>query len=222
MMRLIVVGIAACISVATACTSQGAPPDAGTATKGETFMAAYRATTNVERRLEALRSLEKITGPAVNDFLLAEYGKLDGTKPQEARLVGGILRVWATRPEKTTLPYLIYEGLFHDDLDVVRASASAIGRVSEDAKAVMSTGTAPLGKDPAEELASDLIHRMQERAELVPPVEKVLSLWSGRTRPGFKPDAELKRKPSEKEREAALEFWNAWFEQRFKRKLKPA
>lgn len=191
-------------------------------TKAESLMAGYRTNTNIETKLQALRGLEKFRGTAVDDFLLVEYGKLDGTKPSDAQLLGGILWVWATRPDKTVLPYLIYEGLFHDDVDVVRACAAGIAQVSEDAKAVMSTGAATRGSDPAEELAGDLIHRMSERAELLPPIEKVLALWSGKARPGFKADANLKRKPGEKERAAALEFWRGWFEQRFKRKLQPA
>ena len=190
--------------------------------KAESLMAGYRTSANIETKLQALRGLEKFQGPIVDDFLLAEYGKLDGTKPPDARLLGGILRVWATRADKAMLPYLIYEGLFHEDADVVRACAAGIAQVSEDAKAVMSTGTAPRGRDPAEELAADLIQRMSERADLLPPIEKVLALWSGKARPGFKADADLKRKPGEKERAAALEFWQGWFDQRFKRKLKPA
>ena len=185
-------------------------------------MAAYQTNANIETKLKALGGLEKFRGAAVDNFLLAEYGKLDGTKLAEARLLGGILRVWAAHPDRTVLPYLIYEGLFHDDADVVRACTAGIVQLSEDAKAVMSTGTAAPGKDAAEDLAEDLIHRMVERAELLPPIEKVLALWSGKARPGFKADANLKRKPAEPERAAALEFWQGWFEQRFKRKLKPA
>ncbi|MEY2409550.1 MAG: hypothetical protein QOF48_2220 [Verrucomicrobiota bacterium] len=190
--------------------------------KAAPFIAAYRDRTNVESRLDALRGLEKFQGPAIDQFLLAEYGKLDGTKPAEARLIGGILRVWARHPDKPVLPFLIYEGLFHEDADVVRACAAGIALGAEDAKAVMSTGSAVRGGDPAEDLAADLIHRMSERAELLPPIEKVLALWSGRTRPGYKTDADLKRKPADKERAVAREFWQKWFEERFKHPLKPA
>jgi hypothetical protein len=120
------------------------------------------------------------------------------------------------------LPFLIYEGLFHDDAEVVRASAVAIGQLPEEARAVMSTGRARRGKDPAETLAADLIERMDERAELLPAFEKVLVMWSGKSRPGFKPQAGLKRTPDDKERAAALEFWKSWFEGRFKSKSGPS
>ena len=185
-------------------------------------MAAYRTNTSVEAKFKALQGLEKYREPAVDEFLLLEYGRLDGAKPSDARLIGGMLRLWAGRPDRTVLPYLIYEGLFHDDVEVVRASVAGIAQRSEDAKAVMSTGTAARGRDPAEELATDLIHRLGERAEFLPPIEKILVIWSGKSRPGYKPGADLKRKPAEKERAEALEFWKGWFEERFKRKLKPA
>lgn len=187
--------------------------------KVESLMTAYRTNTGIEAKLQALHGLEKYRGTAVDEFLLLEYGKLDNAKEADVRLLGGLLRLWAQRPDRTVLPYLIYEGLFHDDVEVVRASAAGIARLAEDAKAVMSTGTAARGRDPAEELAADLIQRLGERAELLPPIENVLVIWSGKKRPGYKADA--KRKPGEKERVEASEFWKTWFEQRFKRTLNP-
>src|SRR6185436_18697157 len=142
--------------------------------KAELLIRSYRTNANIEAKLEALRGLEKFRGAAVDEFLLLEYGKLDGAKQPDARLVGGLLRVWAVHPDRTVLPYLVYEGLFHEEAEVVRASALGIAQLSEDAKALMSTGTAARGRDPAEELAADLIHRFVERAELLPPIEKVL------------------------------------------------
>jgi len=105
---------------------------------------------------------------------------------------------------------------------VVRACAAAVVQLPEDARAVMSTGRATRRKDPAESLAADLIDRMSERAELLPAIEKVLVMWSGKSRPGFKPQANLKRTVDDKERAAALEFWKGWFAARFKSKSEPA
>jgi hypothetical protein len=190
--------------------------------KAEALMTAFRTNENVEAKLRALRSLERFRTPAVDDFLLAEYSKLDNSRPADAQVLGGILRVWAGRPSRSVLPFLIYEGLFHDDADVVRASALAVAQLPEEARAVMSTGRARRGKDPAESLAADLIERMGERAEVLPALEKVLVMWSGKSRPGFKPQAGLKRAPDDKERVAALEFWKSWFEGRFKSKSDPA
>jgi hypothetical protein len=190
--------------------------------KADALMTAFRTNQNVEAKLRALRSLEKVRTPAVDDFLLAEYSKLDNSRPADAQVIGGILRVWAGRPSRAVLPFLIYEGLFHDDAEVVRASAVAIGQLPEEARAVMSTGRARRGKDPAETLAADLIERMDERAELLPAFEKVLVMWSGKSRPGYKPQAALKRTLDDKERAAALEFWKGWFEGRFKVRTDPA
>ena len=139
--------------------------------KAALLMTGYRTNSSVEAKLQALHGLEKFRGTAVDEFLLLEYGKLDGTKQPDARLLGGMLRLWAVRPDRTVLPYLIYEGLFHEDVEVVRVSALGIAQLAEDAKAVMSTGTAVRGSDPAGELATDLIHRLGERAELLPPIE---------------------------------------------------
>lgn len=187
-------------------------------TNAAQFMGSYRSSTNIEVKLKALRALEKASGTAVEDFLVIEYGKLDGTKPADARLVGGILRVWAARPEDGVLPYLIYEGLFHEDAEVVRACATGIRQRPEDAKVVMSTGGARPGKDPAEALAADLVERLAERADTMPAIEAVLASWSGKARPGFKADAGLKRDVTEKEHAEATKFWESWLEQRFTRK----
>jgi len=195
-----------------------AQTDARPSAKAEALMTAFRTNENVEAKLRSLRALERFRAPAVDDFLLAEYSKLDSSRPADAQVIGGILRVWAGRPSRSVLPFLIYEGLFHDDADVVRTCAAAVAQLPEEARAVMSTGRARRGKDPAESLAADLIERMGERGELLPAIEKILVMWSGKSRPGFKPQAGLKRAPDEKERTAALEFWKGWFEGRFKSK----
>ncbi len=199
-----------------------AQTDARPTARAEALMTAFRTNQNVDAKLRALRSLERFRTPAVDDFLLAEYSKLDNSRLADAQVIGGILRVWAGRPSRSVLPFLIYEGLFHDDADVVRSCAAAVTQLPEEARAVMSTGRARRGKDPAESLAADLIDRMGERAELLPAIEKVLVMWSGKSRPGFKPQAGLKRAPDDKEQAAALEFWKGWFEGRFKSKSVPS
>ena len=198
-----------------------AQSDARPPAKAEALMTAFRTNENVEAKLRSLRSLERFRTPAVDDFLLAEYSKLDSSRPADAQVLGGILRVWAGRPSRSVLPFLIYEGLFHDDAEVVRSSATAVAQLPEESRAVMSTGRARRGKDPAEDLAAELIGRMGERAELMPALEKVLVMWSGKSRPGYKPQSNLKRTPDDKERAAALEFWKGWFDVRFKSRNEP-
>lgn len=207
--------------LAIGATPAGAQTDTRPPAKAEPFMTAFRTNQNVEAKLRALRSLENVHTPAVDDFLLAEYSKLDSSRPADAQVIGGILRVWAGRPSRAVLPFLIYEGLFHDDAEVVRTCAAAVVQLPEEARAVMSTGRARRGKNPAESLAADLIERMGERTELLPALEKVLVMWSGKSRPGYKPQASLKRSPDDKERVAALEYWKSWFDARFKSKSDP-
>lgn len=203
--------------------AHGAEPDRrAPVAKAAPFIASYRAGTNIDAKLKALRSLEKEPAGAVDEFLLVEYGKLDGAKQPDSQLLGGILRVWATRPEPGVLPHLIYEGLFHEDADVVRACAAAIAQRPEEAKQIISVGKAKPGRDPAEPLVEDLVYALVVRVETMPAIERVLVLWSGKTRPGFKPDASLARKVSKKEHEETEKFWKEWFDQRFKRKAAPA
>src|SRR5437867_3805052 len=222
MFRMLIPYAALVILLAFTAARTGAQYDARSPAKAEVLMTAFRTNQNVEAKLRALRSLERFRTPAVDDFLLAEYSKLDSARPADAQVIGGILHFWAGRPSRSVLPFLIYEGLFHDDADVVRASATAVAQLPEEARAVMSTGRARRGKDPAEELAAELISRMDERKELLPAIEKILVMWSGKSRPGYKPEAGLKRAPDDKERAAALEFWKSWFEGRFKSKSEPA
>lgn len=87
---------------------------------------------------------------------------------------------------------------------------------------MMSTGTTVKGKDPGEDLATDLIERLGERADVMVPLEKVMVSWSGKARPGFKPKGSLKRVPDEKERAATLEYWKRWYELRFMKPFDPA
>lgn len=205
-------------------TAMMAAPGAQTAVKGaakaEAAMTAFRATTNVAEKLKSLRALESLTATRVDEFLHSEYGKLDTTREGDARIQGAILRIWATRPDKMLLPFLIYEGLFHDDAEVVRACVAGIERAPDVARIIMSTGSTRHGADPAEGLAADLVQRLGERADTVRSLEKVLVLWTGRKREGYDPSVTLKKAPSEKERAAALEFWKGWYEERFKKKLK--
>jgi hypothetical protein len=222
MFRTLIPCIALVLLLSLGAAPAVAQTDARPPAKAEALMTAFRTNQNVDAKLRALRSLEKFHTPPVDNFLLSEYSKLDNSRPADAQLIGGILRVWAGRPSRSVLPFLIYEGLFHDDADVVRASALAVAQLPEEARAVMSTGRARRGKDPAESLAADLIERMGERTELLPALEKVLVMWSGKSRPGFKPQAGLKRAPDDKERAAALEFWKGWFEGRFKSRSNPA
>lgn len=182
------------------------------------LMAAYRGTTNVSDQLKSLKALGSLRSPAVDQFLLQEFSILDATREPGSRLAGGILRLWADKPTAYVLPYLVYEGLFHDDADVVRACAGGIAKSPEEAKALMSTGRATRGTDPGEELAADLIRRMEERSDLLHALEKVLVLWSGKQREGYRADVNLQRAPKDEARTAALAFWKGWYEERFRKK----
>lgn len=187
------------------------------AARATALMAAYRGTTNVADQLKSLRALGSARSPAVDRFLLQEFSMLDATREPGSRLAGGILVLWAGKPAADVLPYLVYEGLFHDDAAVVRVCAAGIAQLPEAARALMSTGRTR-GADPGEELAADLIRRMEERSDVLHSVEKVLVIWSGKKREGYVADVDLKRVPKNDLRLAALTFWKGWYEERFRKK----
>src|SRR6185503_9695852 len=71
-------------------------------------------------------------------------------------------------------------------------------------------------------LAEDLINRLAERADLFHALERVLVTWSGRQREGFSASVSLSRRADDATRNAAVQFWQQWFEERFGRKLQLA
>ena len=147
---------------------------------------------------------------------MEEYDRLDMDKPEDAALGGAILQWWAAQEPQHHLPVLIFEGLFHDEAAVVRACADAAGRLEAATHSLLSTGRAPAGRQPQQELAVDLIARMIERRDLVEPLEKILVTWGGRKRTDAKEGAAL----DEAGRTSAIEFWKKWYEERFHAKFK--
>src|SRR5262249_4983989 len=145
----------------------------------------YRANTNLEAQIRILQALGEIQNDAVETFLEDVRADLDTDSPRDARLGGVIFQIWAAHPTDALLPYLIYEGLFHDDPAVVRASAVGIAKLPEEARVTLSVGIAPAGRDPGDDLAVDMISRLMERPEMFHALEKVLVIWSGQPRPGY-------------------------------------
>ena len=201
--------------------ASGADTPAKTDTKATTLIATYRGTTNVAERLKALRGLEAVPGSVADRFLEEEFSQLDATREPGRQLAGGILQIWATRPNRDVLPYLIYEGLFHEDAEVVRACAGGINRRPDVARALMSTGRAAPGAILGQGLATDLLQQLEARPEVVPALERVLVIWTGHRRDGYRPEGRLDRPYKDAERAAALAFWKAWYEGRFPKQARP-
>src|SRR5207247_2374016 len=88
----------------------------------------YQTNRNVEVRRRILEALKQVQSPRVEEFLLVEHGRLDWNAAADAALGGVILQAWAAHPNAETVPYLVYEGLFHDDPQVVRACAASLSR----------------------------------------------------------------------------------------------
>ena len=181
----------------------------------------YRSTKKVSAKVVLLKKIGEAKGEQVEEFLEEEFNNFDSTAPEDARLLGVIFETWARQPTEDTLYHLIYQGVFHDDPSVVHASVGAIGKMSEEARAIMLDGRARKGKDPSEDLAADFINQMLERPEYIPAIERVLVILSRQPRAGFDAKAKLETKVDAATRQAALEHWKAWFAKRYGKPFVP-
>ena len=181
----------------------------------------YRSSKKVAAKIGLLKKIGEGKGEQVEEFLDDEYNNLDSTTPEDARLLGVIFEAWARQPTEETLHYLIFQGVFHTETNVVHASALAIGKMSEEAWAIMADGQARKGKDPSEDLAADFINRMIERPEFIPAIERVLVILSRQPRAGFNAEAKLDTKIDAATSKAALEHWKAWFAKHYRKPFVP-
>jgi len=181
----------------------------------------YRSTKKVAAKVGLLKKIGECKGEHVVEFLDDEFNNLDSTTPDEARLLGVIFEAWARQPTEETLHHLIFQGVFHDEPSVVHASVIAIGKISEEARAIMIEGRARKGKDPSEDLAADFINQMLERPEFIPAIERVLVILSRQPRVGFNAEAKLDTKLDAAARKAALDHWKAWFEKHYGKAFVP-
>ncbi|HXJ59306.1 MAG TPA: HEAT repeat domain-containing protein [Verrucomicrobiae bacterium] len=169
-------------------------------------------------RLRILQALRPARSEKLTRLLQSEHDRIDGTTRAGSDLHGAILQYWAAHPDEVNRPFLIYEGLLHEDAQVVRAAAHTL---CADAPALRRTldrnltaSSKPASHTPAD-LATDLIRRMQERPDLFAALEQVLANWSEKPRAGYQPSAELKHRVEDLTRTAALEHWRAWYQNRF-------
>ncbi len=187
----------------------------------EKLIRQYRATSKVAAKVGFLKKIGEAKGERVEEFLEEEYNNLDSTTPEEAHLLGVIFETWARQPTEDTLHHLIFQGVFHDETNVVFASVMAIVKMSEEARGIMLDGRTQKGKDPSEDLARDFINRMLERPEFIPAIERVLVILSRQPRAGFNAQAKLDTKIDAVAGKAALEHWKAWFAKRYGKAFVP-
>jgi putative heme-binding domain-containing protein len=201
---------------------------ARSSTTGLELVSMYQLSEKHEARLRILRALRGLRTPEVAEFFLNEHEQLDPDTAEGAAINSVILLYWAERPDSVTLPFLVYEGLFHDDARVVRTVVTALLqdktalRTLLTADAISPARRGAVAQATQADLATDLITRMMERRDLQMALENILVVWSGRQRPDFKPGTDLQRKPDEADRAAAAKFWQEWFVRQFARKFEPA
>ncbi|HYV29929.1 MAG TPA: c-type cytochrome, partial [Candidatus Binatia bacterium] len=188
----------------------------------ERLIVLYQTNRNLQIRARILGALKQVRSPKVDEFLQTEHDRLDWNVPADATLGGGILQNWAAHPTAETFAYLIYEGLFHDDPQVVRACAGSLAKDAARIRSLVEARREGKKSGAAQaDLANDLISRMVERPEVWRDLERVLVIWSGQRRPDFQPDAHLSRRPEDATRTAAVAFWQRWYEERFHQQFKP-
>ena len=219
MFRLLLCTLAAVILSLTAGAAENTP--ATPTNVVNKLIRDYRSSKKAVTKIGLLKTIGECKGEQVEEFLDDEYNNLDSTTPEDARLLGAIFEAWARNPTEDTLHHLIYQGVFHDETNVVIASAVAIGKMSEEARGIMLDGRARKGKDPSEDLARDFINRMLERPEFIPAIERVLVIFSRQPRAGFNAEAKLNTKVDAATRKAALEHWKAWFAKHYGKPFVP-
>ena len=215
-----ILSVASCLVVIAGCSvaKENRPAPASSVTR---LIDDYRKAEQAEAKVRLLQKIAGSKDTNALNFLEEEYNNLDSSTPEEARLLGVIFLAWARQPTEDTLHYLLYEGLFHDDPNVVQASAGAVAGMGEESRAIMSIGHSKKGKDPSEDLASDFIDRMIGRPEFILSIERALVLLSRQPRPDYKPTGRLDEKLDAAAQTAALDHWKNWFEKRYGRKFVP-
>jgi putative heme-binding domain-containing protein len=166
------------------------------------LLALYRANEEPGARRRLLVALGRIQDPLSRSFLREEY-----LRQSEPGMRGAALAGLAAGPvDEENLP-LLQEGLLHRDPDLVHACAGALTRYR---------------LSPTEAFAGVVLGRMAERADLFQRMEKLLVASSGKERPGFRPDADPRKRPEESVRQSALTFWNGWYGERFGHPFDPS
>ena len=213
---------------------------------GEELISLFEKSEKPPVRLRILGAMRGMNSPAIGRFLEEEHDQLDPETEEGAALSGLILEHWANHFDDSTLPFLIYEGLFHDNIQVVRTVVASMvqnsvrvrTQLANDAASAAAivdpppkrtpTSSVPLAPKvikksdaPLADLAGEILTRMIDRPELANAMENVLVIWSRQTRPGFKVGASLGGTPDEASRQAASVYWKAWFSKQFNRPFEP-
>src|ERR1051325_8550362 len=116
-----------------------APPgERATTDLATNLIAGYRKTSSTLDKSNILVSLRPVRSSAVRRFLDEEYNRLDMEVAPDAMLGGVILQTWAIHLDKSHLPTLLFEGLFHDDEGVVRAAADAAAKLEAQTRTLLS------------------------------------------------------------------------------------
>ena len=167
---------------------------------GNRLIRLYRAHAQPAIKVRILVALGEVRNDAVAAFLRDEYVTL-----AEPELRGAALRGLAGQAPNALSRDLLIEGLAHEAVEVVRATADALLRY-------------PL--EPGQPLCRLLLTRMGERRELFRTGEALLVHISGTRRVADR-GGDRDRRLREADRRAALAFWHAWYQRRFGTEFEP-
>src|SRR6185369_7569119 len=71
--------------------------------EAEALIRRYRMDDRLEVKMSALQSLGRMSEPRLVEFFEREFEKLDASFPDDARITGAILKIWAARPSAVSV-----------------------------------------------------------------------------------------------------------------------
>ena len=155
----------------------------------------YASRESVNDRRRIVERLSRVKLPEASSFLRDAMRRAKDPELQKSLYVA-----LSEQPVfSDNRPYL-EQGLFHDDVDVFRASALALCRYRA---------------DPTEDIVSVTLSRMLDRRDLFRAGERLLVALCDVQRDGYRESADVRRSPEDKDRETGATFWKGWYLNQF-------
>lgn len=162
---------------------------------GAEVMKLYRAQSQVTARARVAEAFSRVRSAQLGSEIRGELLGHPGAAVRTA-----LLRALAAQPPDAASVRFLIAGLVDAEPELARALVKAL---------------TVLRPAMDRELAGTCLERLSSGPRLVHPVERLLVTLTGQQRPGYQADTDLTRHADEPERDAAIQFWKAWFATRF-------
>ncbi|HKX63405.1 MAG TPA: HEAT repeat domain-containing protein [Verrucomicrobiae bacterium] len=169
--------------------------------RGDELVRFYRQRTRPEEKARIARALGRIANPMMASVIREELKR----GPEQTVRLALVQSLAAQATIETDLPFLI-EGLESSETEAARACIGALMRQKPSVTAV---------------LAQACLDRLVEGSRHFHSVERLLVTLTGRQRAGYRADVDLNRRPDESSRQAAVTFWQGWYETQYGRAFMP-